>query len=264
LEELGIALLPVRSLRHFNSFVVIDKVQLHRILEVVTMVVSIVKIALPVVLLALTAESFVVKFDKAAFTQQISKQSSTAVSLGVGDAFKSLLGLGDKVFSGPCVMGDESIMSQKAHGTSNTPVQENLRWEVDRENADRICNFNRHYAEYRGYWTSTKFVEEAKAEYEANGEVKFYDSNTGNLLFVAPKGRTFKEFMTESVSHGWPSFRDEEVLWDYVRCLPDGEAVSVDGTHLGHNLPDSSGSRYCINLISVAGTPTDEMGSKSD
>lgn len=30
-----------------------------------------------------------------------------------------------------------------------------------------------------------------------------------------------------------PSFRDEEVNWEYVRVLPDGEAVSVDGTHLG-------------------------------
>ena len=32
--------------------------------------------------------------------------------------------------------------------------------------------------------------------------------------------------------------------------------MSVDGTHLGHNLPDSSGHRYCINLVCVAGTPT--------
>jgi len=150
-------------------------------------------------------------------------------------------------------------MSQKAHGTSDTPVQEALRWDVDQSVADKICNFNRHYAEYRGYWTSTKFVEEATAEYKANDEVKFYDSNTGKLLFVAPKGRTFKEFMTESVTHGWPSFRDEEVVWDSVRCLSNGEAVSVDGTHLGHNLPDASGSRYCINLVSVAGRPTDEV-----
>ena len=37
--------------------------------------------------------------------------------------------------------------------------------------------------------------------------------------------------------------------------FPDGETVSVDGTHLGHNLPDRSGSRYCINLVSVAGNP---------
>ena len=36
------------------------------------------------------------------------------------------------------------------------------------------------------------------------------------------------------------------------------EVVSVDGTHLGHNLPDSKGNRYCINLVSVAGSPVTE------
>ena len=31
--------------------------------------------------------------------------------------------------------------------------------------------------------------------------------------------------------------------------------VSLTGTHLGHNLPDRNGNRYCINLVSVAGRP---------
>ena len=57
------------------------------------------------------------------------------------------------------------------------------------------------------------------------------------------------------MSHGWPSFRDSEVVWDDVRVLKDGETVSLDGTHLGHNIPDFSGNRYCINLVSVAGNP---------
>lgn len=83
----------------------------------------------------------------------------------------------------------------------------------------------------------------------------FYDSNTGKPLFVAPKGRDLNAFLKESQSHGWPSFRDEEVVWENVRCLSNGEAVSVDGTHLGHNLPDGKGNRYCINLVSVAGKP---------
>jgi hypothetical protein len=47
-------------------------------------------------------------------------------------------------------MGEESIMSPKAHGTSDVPVQKELQWECDGEVADRVCNFNRHYAEYRG------------------------------------------------------------------------------------------------------------------
>ncbi len=29
----------------------------------------------------------------------------------------------------------------------------------------------------------------------------------------------------------------------------------MDGTHLGHNLPDHRGNRYCINLVSIAGRP---------
>ena len=49
----------------------------------------------------------------------------------------------------PC---GESVMSPKAHGTCLTPVQKPLRWQVDWDTADRICCFNRHYAEHSGYW----------------------------------------------------------------------------------------------------------------
>jgi peptide methionine sulfoxide reductase MsrB len=86
--------------------------------------------------------------------------------------------------------------------------------------------------------------------------MKFYDSNSGNILFEAPIGRSHDEFWKESKSHGWPSFRDPEVHWEHTRCLPNGESVSMAGTHLGHNLPDRSGNRYCINLVSVCGNPT--------
>ena len=151
------------------------------------------------------------------------------------------------------VMGDESIMAQKAHGTSSVPVQKNLRWGCDVKLADDICNFNRHYAENSGYFKSTKFLKEEGGKATEDNPITFYDSNTGKPLFVAPKGRTMEQFIAESESHGWPSFRDEEVVWENVRCLKDGETVSVDGTHLGHNLPDRKGSRYCINLVSVAG-----------
>lgn len=171
-----------------------------------------------------------------------------------------------------------------------------------------------------GYFEKTKFIDDAKT---TNGEITFNDSNTGKLLFTAPKGRSMEQFLVESRQHGeslilatplhsqncrkahvltvalifisWSidktarmaevrccfvmrglpldwiiwnarfscwhtsptdSFRDAEVNWDYVRVLPDGECVSVDGTHLGHNLPDKSGNRYCINLVSVAGQST--------
>lgn len=183
----------------------------------------------------------------------LSKPASNSRSLVARSLFNM-----KKEFAAPCVMGDEEIMSKKAHGTSDVPVQKNLRWNCDYDTADRICNFNRHYAEHAGYWTSTSFVEEARKEYTEKGEITFYDSNTGKPLFVAPKGRDLDSFLKESASHGWPSFRDEEVIWDNVRCLPDGESVSLAGTHLGHNLPDRSGNRYCINLVSVAGRPSGE------
>ena len=75
---------------------------------------------------------------------------------------------------------------------------------------------------------------------------------TGKPLFIAPKDRSVDEFLAESKTHGWPSFRDQEVVWENVKILADGETVSVDGTHLGHNIPDRR-NRYCINLVSIAG-----------
>ena len=41
----------------------------------------------------------------------------------------------------------------------------------------------------------------------------FYDSVTGLALFVAPRGRSWEDFVAESTAHQWPSFRDEEVVW---------------------------------------------------
>jgi len=128
----------------------------------------------------------------------------------------------------PCVPGSEEIMKPKEHGTSHTPEQDDLRWGCDRDTADRICNFNRHYAEYSGYWEKTSFLEDI----EGKDEEHFYDSNTGNLLFTAPRDRSWDDWIEESKNHGWPSFRDTEVNWDYVRVLPNGETVSVNGTHL--------------------------------
>ena len=58
-------------------------------------------------------------------------------------------------------------------------------------------------------------------------------------------------------------FRDAEVVehGTNVKVLQGGEVVSSCGTHLGHNIPDQKGSRYCINLLCIAGTPQGESGS---
>lgn len=188
-------------------------------------------------------------FSTAARSSRIVTRTSAR---SISSTSLNMFGMGKKDFGGSCVMGEESLMSDKAHGTSETPVQKDLRWNCDNATADRICNFNRHYAEHAGYWAETSFIGDMKEE---KGEVTFYDSNTGKPLFVAPRGRDMASFLAESGKHGWPSFRDEETVWENVRCLDNGECVSVDGTHLGHNLPDKTGSRYCINLVSVAGRP---------
>eukprot|EP00948_MAST-09A_sp_MAST-9A-sp1_P001195 g1195.t1 len=192
---------------------------------------------------------------------------------------------GDRYAQHP-LLGDESIMSGKAHGTTEKAPPRDLRWSVDYKTgtffimfilffqslffffqshthlppysltnpADRICCFNRHYAEHSGYFISTPFWKEI-LDYQSpkSPPITFYDTVTGKPLFKAPIGRTWDEFRRESRAHGWPSFRDDEINRDNVRVLRNGETVSIDGTHLGHNLPDRKGNRYCINLVSVAG-----------
>lgn len=186
--------------------------------------------------------------------------STPSMSLGalsrrsVGNAAASsvgwLLHSSNAKAASPLVKGSEEIMAPKAHGTTASPVQEGLLYGVNRKLADNICSYNRRFAENAWYYTTTSFEADMKA---ADGPVTFYDSVTGKPLFRAPVGRSVDAFLSESSTHGWPSFRDEEVVWDNVRVLRDGESVSVDGTHLGHNLPDKSGNRYCINLVSIAG-----------
>lgn len=130
-----------------------------------------------------------------------------------------------------------------------------MRFGCDTKLADKISNYNRHFAEHSGYAFGRESTWLKDIQAEGVKEVAYYDSVTGKPLFIAPQGRTMQEFIEESRSHGWPSFRDQEVVWENVRCLSNGETVSVDGTHLGHNLPDFNGNRYCINLVSIAGNP---------
>ena len=86
---------------------------------------------------------------------------------------------------------DDAVMAQKEHGTCATPVQAKLRWGCDRDLADDICCFNRHYAEPTGYaFDSTSWpddVTEAPQDY--------YDPVTGRPLFRAPVGRSRADFL---------------------------------------------------------------------
>ncbi len=91
----------------------------------------------------LASPSFSFFFSKINLLQQQSLISPPTFKMQrISNALESLLHKlpfagNKKSFDEPVVMGDESIMSQKKHGTSNTPVQQNLRWDVDRKTADR-------------------------------------------------------------------------------------------------------------------------------
>ncbi|EJK72751.1 hypothetical protein THAOC_05683, partial [Thalassiosira oceanica] len=153
---------------------------------------------------------------------------------------------GNNMVEGVMKRGDESIMSPKAHGTTDAAVQERLRFGVDRKLADKISSYTRDFAERAGYYLSTSFEDDVTKSVARGDPLEFYDSVSGKPLFKAPVGRDLDEFLAEARGHGWPSFRDDEVNWENVRVLRNGETVSVGGTHLGHNIPDSIGNRYCI------------------
>ena len=72
-----------------------------------------------------------------------------------------------------CTIGSEELMAPKAHGTSDVPPLPNLRWGVDTDTADRVCNFNRHFAEHAGYFEETRYgVRPAAAAMRASGRAR--------------------------------------------------------------------------------------------
>eukprot|EP00049_Salpingoeca_infusionum_P002241 m.55106 g.55106 ORF g.55106 m.55106 type:complete len:400 (+) comp11466_c0_seq1:337-1536(+) len=83
----------------------------------------------------------------------------------------------------------------------------------------------------------------------------FYDPVCGVPVFRAPVNRSFQDFEADTREHTWPSFREGEVT-EHVTVRDDGTVVSSCGTKLGTYLPDSQGSRWCIDLVCIAGNPT--------
>ena len=147
---------------------------------------------------------------------------------------------------------DESVMrNQRVLGTK---IERSLRWNSRSATAKQICARNRHGAEWSGLLNrADKFIEELNQEMDGGGgHVTFYDSALNRPVFAVTK-RPLSQFLEESVKHGWPSFRAEDVVWENVRILDDGEVVTRDGLHLGHNIPDEKGARFCINLVCVSG-----------
>jgi hypothetical protein len=153
---------------------------------------------------------------------------------------------------------DDALMNLKEYGTcTKQPVQPEMRWGGDVTTAGEVCCWNRHGAERKYSWEKVTafWAEVDKLKTIPGSTITFYDTITQKPLYVAPVGRPWDDFIKESKDHGWPSFRDTEIVQENVRILPQNkeELISIDGTHLGHNLPDYKGNRHCVNLVSVLG-----------
>jgi hypothetical protein len=73
----------------------------------------------------------------------------TGVSSSINPVSASALASNENglTVGGELRLGDDAIMAPKAHGTSETPVQNSLRYGVSNQLADKICNYTRHFAE---------------------------------------------------------------------------------------------------------------------
>ena len=107
------------------------------------------------------------------------------------------------------------VMSEKENGSCPSLPMDNLKWNVDSSTANRISCHNRKWAEARSYAFDDDRTYLADLNSQS-GAITFFDSVNGKAVFKAPVGRTIQELIDESEFHGWPSFRDEEVVWDNV------------------------------------------------
>jgi len=155
----------------------------------------------------------------------------------------------------------KSVKGPEAY-TCNGPIQDNLRWGMSSKNftfdgdellTEAICCDSNYagYAEPAGLFTQLGLFDTLNP----NGINTFYDPVSGKPLFAAPQGRTFEEWKAESVEHGWPSFRDAEVVPDAIEIRENVVYSKVGGTRLGDNLPDDSGNRYCLDMCCLNGQP---------
>jgi|EP01046_Picozoa_sp_COSAG06_P058580 peptide methionine sulfoxide reductase MsrB len=142
------------------------------------------------------------------------------------------------------------------------PVAKDIRWGTadDWDMAEHICCHNTQFAEPSGYFARENLFSQLRQE-KTGSTVTFYDSVCGLPLFEAPIGRSMAALEQESIAHGWPSFRPAEMIAENVIIHTGGRMSSVCGTHLGHNLPDYTGDRYCIDLVCIAGHPAEAGGS---
>ncbi|CAK9024148.1 unnamed protein product [Durusdinium trenchii] len=150
---------------------------------------------------------------------------------------------------------------------SHGHLSPSLRWGISADlkvgpfTAEAVCCANHRFAEEPHFWSqNAAFVAAAKAATEKNPLV-FFDSACDVPLFKAPVGRNTSQWLEES-AHGWPSFRSQEMVSENLVTFAGGEVQSRCGTHLGHNLPDAKGDRYCIDLVCIAGEEASVLAGK--
>jgi peptide methionine sulfoxide reductase MsrB len=170
---------------------------------------------------------------------------------------------------------DRRSPNEDWNNTCTDEPQKSLRWNVtvagqyvtlpygppggvpaDETLADAICcdNFFRPFAEPQDFFSQPDVALFDKLD--SKGETTFYDSVCGEPLFTAPQNRTFSEWKAESEEHGWPSFRNAEIIPGAITVdNSTGFVFSKCGTHLGSYLPDSEGDRYCLDLACLSGVP---------
>lgn len=165
------------------------------------------------------------------------------------------------------------------NNTCTAEAQSSLRWNVsaagfdtplpyvppgglpaDESFADAICcdPFFRPLAEPEYFFQQPDV--DLFNKLDAKAETTFYDSVCGQPLFTAPRGRTFAEWKDESDNHGWPSFRDSELVSGSIIIDNATGFVysSKCGTHLGSYFKDDVGDRYCLDLACISGSPPKE------
>lgn len=92
-----------------------------------------------------------------------------------------------------------------------------------------------------------------QSEVLKNGDtpMTYYDSCSGKPVFIAPKGRSAKQFISDSmVFGGFPSFTEDEIVKENVQVDKAGNLMTLDGARLGEKSPDG---RYIVNLSGIAG-----------
>jgi len=157
------------------------------------------------------------------------------------------------------VISDTYLLQKEREETRScsNPIQYPLRWGLekipglgDETMAEAICCDTQWapYAEPQYLYQQVNMFDTLSTD----GVNTFYDPTCGIPLFKAPVGRSFEDWKSETDEHGWPSFRDAEMITNNI-VVRDNKVYSTCGTKLGDNLPDETGNRYCLDLVCLAG-----------